>query len=194
LGVRTGLDQATRTMVGVLQVAADRAGLQQPVHQFTRLHDVPRLGIHCDGDLIDPLTNPVAHGGSAPDAFHLVIPSIPGFGFSTPVSSADWEVARTTEAFAALMDRLGYSWYGAHGGDVGAGITGRLAALHPESVIGTLVNSDRGSLGLAGDQFPIPDRLTADELAVVNANAIPGKPNAATENSNPTAPKQSRQP
>jgi pimeloyl-ACP methyl ester carboxylesterase len=120
-------------------------------------------------ELIDPLTNPVAHGGSASDAFHLVIPSIPGFGFSTPVSSDGWEVARTTEAFAALMDLLGYTSYGAHGGDVGAGITGRLASLYPDSVIGTLVNSDRGSLGLAGDQFPIPDHLTPDELAVIEA-------------------------
>jgi pimeloyl-ACP methyl ester carboxylesterase len=120
-------------------------------------------------ELIDPLTNPVAHGGSASDAFHLVIPSIPGFGFSTPVADAGWEVARTTEAFAVLMERLGYTRYGAHGGDVGAGITGRLAALHPDSVIGTLVNSDRGALGLAGDQFPIPDHLSPEDLAVVNA-------------------------
>jgi pimeloyl-ACP methyl ester carboxylesterase len=118
-------------------------------------------------DLIDPLTHPVAHGGSAEDAFHVVIPSIPGFGFSTPVSSAGWEVARTTAAFAELMSRLGYPQYGAHGGDVGAGVTGRLAATHPESVIGTLVNSDRGSLGLAGEQFPIPDHLTEDERAVI---------------------------
>jgi pimeloyl-ACP methyl ester carboxylesterase len=119
-------------------------------------------------DMIDPLVNPVAYGGSPADAFHVVIPSIPGFGFSIPVSDAGWEVARTTSAFAELMRRLGYDRYGAHGGDVGAGITGRLAALYPEAVIGTLINSDRGALGLAGDQFPIPDHLTEPELAFVN--------------------------
>jgi pimeloyl-ACP methyl ester carboxylesterase len=119
-------------------------------------------------EMIDPLVNPVAYGGSPADAFHVVIPSIPGFGFSIPVSDAGWEVARTTSAFAELMRRLGYDRYGAHGGDVGAGITGRLAALYPESVIGTLINSDRGALGLAGDQFPIPDHLTESELAFVN--------------------------
>ncbi|TCO38156.1 pimeloyl-ACP methyl ester carboxylesterase [Kribbella antiqua] len=119
-------------------------------------------------EMIDPLTNPVAYGGSAADAFHVVIPSIPGFGFSTPVSAAGWEVGRTTSAYAELMNRLGYPRYGAHGGDVGAGITGRLAALHPSSVIGALVNSDRGVLALAGEQFPIPDHLTESELAEVN--------------------------
>ena len=119
-------------------------------------------------EMIDPLVNPVAYGRSPADAFHVVIPSIPGFGFSIPVSDAGWEVSRTTSAFAELMRRLGYDRYGAHGGDVGAGITGRLAALYPEAVIGTLINSDRGALGLAGDQFPIPDHLTESELAFVN--------------------------
>jgi pimeloyl-ACP methyl ester carboxylesterase len=119
-------------------------------------------------EMIDPLTNPDAYGGSAADAFHVVIPSIPGFGFSTPVSAAGWEMGRTTSAFAELMGRLGYTKYGAHGGDVGAGITGRLAALHPDSVIGTLVNSDRGALALAGEQFPIHDHLTDTEFAEVN--------------------------
>ena len=120
-------------------------------------------------EMIGPLTDPVAHGGSAADAFHVVIPSIPGFGFSTPVADAGWEVARTTSAFAELMSRLGYDRYAAHGGDVGAGITGRLAATYPDAVIGTLVNSDRGSLGLAGEQFPIPDHLNDDERAVIDA-------------------------
>jgi pimeloyl-ACP methyl ester carboxylesterase len=118
--------------------------------------------------MIEPLVDPIAHGGSADDAFHVVIPSIPGFGFSTPVSATGWEIARTTSAFAELMRRLGYDRYGVHGGDVGAGIVGRLAATHPDAVIGTLVNSDRLSLGLAGEQFPIPDHLTDDERAVID--------------------------
>jgi hypothetical protein len=116
-------------------------------------------------ELIGPLTDPRSYGGDPRDAFHLVVPSLPGFGFSTPVTSPGWEVGRTTEAFAELMRRLGYNRYGAHGGDVGAGVTGRLAATRPEQVIGTLVNSDRGALGLAGEQFPIPDHLTDDERA-----------------------------
>jgi hypothetical protein len=118
-------------------------------------------------DLIGPLTDPRSFGGSASDAFHLVIPSLPGFGFSTPVTEPGWEIGRTTAAFAELMRRLGYDRYGAHGGDIGAGVTGRLGATEPSHVIGTLVNSDQGSLALAGDQLPMPDQLTDDERAVI---------------------------
>ncbi|PXX59334.1 pimeloyl-ACP methyl ester carboxylesterase [Nocardia tenerifensis] len=118
-------------------------------------------------DVIGPLTDPVAHGGAATDAFHVVIPSLPGFGFSTPLASTGWELSRTTEAFAELMTRLGYEKFAAQGGDVGAGVTGRLAALYPERVIATHVNSDRGSLGLVGEQLPMPDGLTAEELAAI---------------------------
>ncbi|WP_280345491.1 alpha/beta fold hydrolase [Nocardia abscessus] len=118
-------------------------------------------------DLIGPLTDPRAHGGDPTDAFHVVIPSLPGFGFSTPLASAGWELARTTEAFAELMHRLGYAKFAAQGGDIGAGVTGRLAANHPERVIATHVNSDQGTLGLVGEQLPIPDGLTEDELAAL---------------------------
>ncbi|MFD6161042.1 epoxide hydrolase family protein [Nocardia sp. NPDC060256] len=118
-------------------------------------------------DLIGPLTDPVAHGGDSADAFHVVIPSLPGFGFSTPLASTGWELARTTEAFAELMTRLGYEKFVAQGGDVGAGVTGRLAAIYPERVIATHVNSDRGSLGLVGEQLPVPDGLTDEELAAI---------------------------
>jgi epoxide hydrolase len=118
-------------------------------------------------DLIGPLTDPRSYGGDPGDAFHLVVPSLPGFGFSTPVTEPGWEVGRTTAAFAELMRRLGYDRYGAHGGDIGAGVTGRLGAIEPAHVIGTLVNSDRGSLGAAGEHFPIPEQLTDDERAVI---------------------------
>src|SRR6266508_5016593 len=67
--------------------------------------------------LIDPLTNPRAHGGDAADAFHLVIPSIPGFGFSGPTTERGWGTHRTAKAWAELMKRLGYQRYGAHGND-----------------------------------------------------------------------------
>lgn len=120
-------------------------------------------------DLIGPLTDPRAHGGDPADAFHVVIPSLPGFGFSTPLASTGWELARTTEAFAELMARLGYEKFLAQGGDIGAGVTGRLAATRPKRVIATHVNSDRGSLGLVGEQLPMPEGLTEDELAAIEA-------------------------
>jgi pimeloyl-ACP methyl ester carboxylesterase len=116
-------------------------------------------------ELVGPLTDPRSHGGDAADAFHVVVPSLPGFGFSTPVRGSAWELGRTTGAFAELMARLGYDRYGAHGGDIGAGVTGRLGATRPDQVVGTHVTSDRGSLGLAGEQFPVPDDLTDDERA-----------------------------
>jgi pimeloyl-ACP methyl ester carboxylesterase len=118
-------------------------------------------------ELIGPLSDPRAHGGDPEDAFDLVIPSLPGFGFSTPVRRAGWEMGRTSAAFAELMARLGYSRYGAHGGDIGAGVSGRLGATDAEHVVGTLVVSDPGALGLAGEQFPIPEHLTDDERARV---------------------------
>ncbi|QIS13105.1 epoxide hydrolase family protein [Nocardia arthritidis] len=120
-------------------------------------------------EVIGPLTDPRAHGGSPADAFHLVIPSLPGFGFATPLAATGWELARTTAAFAELMTRLGYRRFAAQGGDIGAGVTGRLAALYPGRVIATHVNSDQGSLGLAGEQFPIPDGLSSEEMSVIHA-------------------------
>lgn len=77
-------------------------------------------------DMIGPLTDPRSHGGDPADAFHVVAPSLPGFGFSTPVRERGWEVARTGRAFGELMDQLGYQRYGAHGGDIGAGVTQQL--------------------------------------------------------------------
>jgi hypothetical protein len=118
-------------------------------------------------DLIGPLSDPRSHGGDPEDAFDLVIPSLPGFGFSVPVRQTGWEVGRTAAAFAELMTRLGYSRYGAHGGDIGAGVSGRLGATDPEHVVGTIVVTDPGALGLAGETFPIPDHLTDEERARV---------------------------
>ena len=103
------------------------------------------------------------------DAFHVVVPSLPGFGFSTPLAGTGWEVARTTEAYAEIMTRLGHERFAVHGTDIGAGTTGRLAALYPQRVIGTHVGSDGRSLGMVGDQFPLPDGLTADEVAQIEA-------------------------
>jgi len=124
--------------------------------------------------LIGPLTNPRAHGGDAADAFHLVIPSIPGFGFSTPVSrtgpaqGTGWTTGRTARAFVELMQRLGYGRYGVHGGDMGAGVAGGMNPLDPDGVAGVHVASDsQSALAFAlfsGDLAALPG-LSADEQA-----------------------------
>ncbi|RKS09859.1 pimeloyl-ACP methyl ester carboxylesterase [Nocardiopsis sp. Huas11] len=103
------------------------------------------------------------------DAFHVVVLSLPGFGFSTPLAGTGWELARTTEAYAEIMTRLGYERFAAHGTDIGAGTTGRLAALHPERVIGAHIGGDPRWLGLVGDKFPYPDGLSEDETAQIEA-------------------------
>src|SRR5215471_143653 len=76
--------------------------------------------------VIEPLTNPTAHGGDAADAFHLVCPSLPGYGFSGKPAEPGWGVARIADAWNELMTRLGYGRYGAQGGDWGSGVTAAL--------------------------------------------------------------------
>ncbi|MEV6908491.1 epoxide hydrolase family protein [Amycolatopsis sp. NPDC051071] len=90
-------------------------------------------------DLVGPLTDPVAFGGNPEDAFHLVIPSLPGFGFSGRATDTGWGSARTAAAWAELMSRLGYERYGAHGNDAGSMISPRLAAHAGERVVGVHV-------------------------------------------------------
>ncbi|GAB3161275.1 epoxide hydrolase [Micromonospora sonneratiae] len=91
--------------------------------------------------VIGPLTDPRRHGGDPADAFHLVVPSLPGFGFSTPLREAGWgDLFRVASAFAELMSRLGYDRYAAHGGDVGAGVTGMLPMVAAGKVVGTHIN------------------------------------------------------
>jgi epoxide hydrolase len=92
-------------------------------------------------DVIGPLTDPRAHGDDPADAFHLVIPSIPGFGLSGPTREAGWTDRRVAGAFAELMRRLGYARYGAQGGDVGAGISPDLGRVDPDHVVGVHVNA-----------------------------------------------------
>jgi len=92
-------------------------------------------------DVIGPLTDPRAHGGDPADAFHLVIPSLPSFGFSGPVTEAGWDSRRIATAFAELMRRLGYHRYGAQGGDFGAFIAPDLGRVAPEQVVGVHVNA-----------------------------------------------------
>ncbi|MFE1802163.1 epoxide hydrolase family protein [Streptomyces sp. NPDC059517] len=91
-------------------------------------------------DIVEPLTDPRAHGGDPADAFHLVVPSIPGFGLSGPTRDTGWEYRRIAAAFAVLMDRLGYRQFGAQGGDWGAAISRELGRTHPDRVIGVHLN------------------------------------------------------
>jgi pimeloyl-ACP methyl ester carboxylesterase len=92
-------------------------------------------------DMIGPLTDPAAHGGDPADAFHLVIPSLPGYGFSGPLTETGWTDGRTAAALAELMDRLGYDRYGVQGGDVGAFIAPLIGRMAPGRVIGVHVNA-----------------------------------------------------
>ena len=106
-------------------------------------------------DVIAPLRDPRAHGGDPADAFHLVVPSLPGFGFSLPLMDTGWETTRTARAWVELMHRLGYGRYVAQGGDIGAGVTGTLGALDPEGVIATHVNTDPLATALIGEQIGV---------------------------------------
>jgi pimeloyl-ACP methyl ester carboxylesterase len=92
--------------------------------------------------LIGPLTDPIAYGGAANDAFDVVVPSIPGFGFSTPVTEPGWSTGRIARAFAELMHRLGYERYAVHGGDIGAGVAVSMSAVDPERLVAVHVTSD----------------------------------------------------
>ena len=91
-------------------------------------------------DVIGPLTDPVAHGGEAADAFHVVCPSLPGYGFSDKPTATGWGVARIALAWAELMARLGYDRYGAQGGDWGAGVTQALGLADPAHLAGIHLN------------------------------------------------------
>jgi pimeloyl-ACP methyl ester carboxylesterase len=91
-------------------------------------------------DTVGPLTDPTAHGGSAEDAFHLVLPSLPGYGFSAEPAELGWDLGRTARAWAELMRRLGYTRYVAQGGDVGAGVTDAMSRQQPAGLIGVHTN------------------------------------------------------
>src|SRR6202162_1849567 len=84
--------------------------------------------------VIEPLTDPTAHGGKAEDAFHVVVPSLPGYGFSDKPTERGWGLPRIARAWAALMKRLGYASYVAQGGDWGAGVTTWMAKQHVEGL------------------------------------------------------------
>jgi epoxide hydrolase len=112
-------------------------------------------------DVIGPLTDPRAHGGDPADAFHLVIPSIPGFGFSMPLSEAGWTYGRIAAAFVQLMARLGYGRYGIQGGDIGAFVGPLVGRLDHEHVIGVHVNAQVSFP--SGDPAEMADLTAAEQ-------------------------------
>jgi pimeloyl-ACP methyl ester carboxylesterase len=104
-------------------------------------------------ETVGPLTDPTAHGGDAGDAFHLVLPSLPGYGFSGVPAELGWHVGRTGQAWAELMRRLGYTSYVAQGGDVGAAVTDAMGRQAPAGLVGVHMNLLVGALAIA-DQLP----------------------------------------
>ncbi|MBO3734386.1 epoxide hydrolase family protein [Glycomyces niveus] len=112
--------------------------------------------------IIGPLSDPRAHGGDPADAFHVVAPSLPGFGFSTPLSAPDWTHTRIARAWLALMDRLGYDRFGAHGGDTGSKVSPALGRLAPDRVVGVHIN---GGLELPDPGDPALATLSEAERA-----------------------------
>src|SRR3954454_17649956 len=117
--------------------------------------------------IIDPLTDPTEHGGSAADAFHLVIPSLPGHGFSANPTETGWDPIRIAKAWATLMERLGYDSYVAQGGDWGNAVTEQLALLEPPGLLGIHTNmpatlSPEISQGVQSGESA-PEGLSADE-------------------------------
>jgi len=117
--------------------------------------------------IVDPLTNPTAHGGSVSDAFHLVIPSLPGYGFSGKPTKPGWDPAHIARAWVVLMKRLGYTKFVAQGGDWGAVVTDLMGVLAPPELLGIHSNMpgvfpaeiDRAAFSGAA----APSGLSADE-------------------------------
>ncbi|MEU7751469.1 epoxide hydrolase [Micromonospora sp. NPDC049101] len=103
--------------------------------------------------VIGPLTDPTAHGGRAEDAFHLVLPSLPGYGFSGEPAELGWENGRIARAWVELMHRLGYPRYVAQGGDVGAAVTDAMGRQAPPGLLGIHLNLLAGAIGIK-DQLP----------------------------------------
>jgi pimeloyl-ACP methyl ester carboxylesterase len=116
-------------------------------------------------ETVGPLTDPTSHGGQAEDSFHLVLPSLPGYGFSGEPAELGWNVGRVASAWAELMHRLGYTRYVAQGGDVGAAVTDAMGRQAPEGLLG--IHMNLLVTVLAGPQLTESEqeRAAADQLA-----------------------------
>jgi pimeloyl-ACP methyl ester carboxylesterase len=125
-------------------------------------------------DVVGPLTDPTAHGGRAEDAFHLVLPSVPGYGFSGEPAEVGWDPGRVGRAWAELMGRLGYTRYVAQGGDVGAVITDAMGRQAPDGLVSIHTNLLVAALAIA-DKLPAEseqERGAVDALATFRATGF----------------------
>jgi pimeloyl-ACP methyl ester carboxylesterase len=134
--------------------------------------------------VIGPLTDPTAHGGRAEEAFHLVVPSLPGYGFTSEPTEIGWNVGRIAHAWAELMRRLGYSRFVAQGGDVGAAVTDNMGRQAPEGLVGIHMN-----LLLAGLAGGYPSDNPAEEeraaLDAINTFLTSGRAYLIEQNTRP---------
>ena len=125
-------------------------------------------------DTVGPLTDPTKYGGTPDDAFHLVLPSLPGYGFSGEPTELGWDAARIARAWAKLMDRLGYTRYVAQGGDVGAAVTDAIGRQTPKGLLGIHVNLLAGATAIA-DKLPAEsekDRVAQKAVATFRASGF----------------------
>src|SRR3712207_1326596 len=125
-------------------------------------------------ETVGPLTDPTAYGGTPEDAFHLVLPSLPGYGFSGEPAEPGWESGRIARAWAELMDRLGYTRYVAQGGDVGATVTDAMGRQAPAGLMGIHLSLLAGAIGLK-DQLPAttePERAAHAALATFTTDGF----------------------
>src|ERR671923_95749 len=119
-------------------------------------------------ETVGPLTDPTAHGGTPEDAFHLVLPSLPGYGFSGEPRELGWDAGHIGVAWAELMNRLGYTRYVAQGGDVGAAVTDLMSRQAPDGLLGIHTNLLVAVLGIA-DQLPAESEQERVALAAGTA-------------------------
>jgi pimeloyl-ACP methyl ester carboxylesterase len=122
--------------------------------------------------VVGPLTDPTGHGGSAGDAFDLVLPSVPGYGFSGQPTEIGWNPGRVAPAWAELMRRLGYTRYVAQGGDVGAAITDTMGRQAPEGLAGIHLNLLVTALGGPPSTESEAERAAASQLATFRTSGI----------------------
>ena len=143
-------------------------------------------------ETVGPLTDPTAHGGSAEDAFHLVLPSLPGYGFSGEPTELGWDAGRIARAWAELMRRLGYTRYVAQGGDVGAAVTDAMGRQAPD---GAARHPPEPARRGARRRRPAADGTPSEERAAAAALAdVQGRPASATSWSRPRGRRRSATP